>query len=203
MAESQRFFSWMIDGLASYVRQQVGMQGRTDQRRQNNAFSWYDRQQQHNATSTGCGWNDQRQRHGASSLSWSTVWLFTCDGESACKGWTDQRQQYDAFSWYDWWRQHKATSSRRRWTDRRQRHGASSLGWLTVWLVTCNGESACVGGLIIAATRCFFSLRSTAVTQSYFTWLVDAGREHLPLPWCDRQNSDACRNKTLYKGRNS
>ncbi len=26
--------------------------------------------------------------------------------------------------------------------------GASSLGWLTVRLLTCNGESACVGGLI-------------------------------------------------------
>jgi hypothetical protein len=49
-------------------------------------FSWYDRQRQHNATSTGCRWNDQRQRHGASSLGWLTVWLLTCNGKSACTG---------------------------------------------------------------------------------------------------------------------
>jgi hypothetical protein len=26
--------------------------------------------------------------------------------------------------------------------------GASSLGWLMVWLLTCDSESACAGGLI-------------------------------------------------------
>jgi hypothetical protein len=34
------------------------------------------------------------------------------------------------------------------WTDQRQRHDASSLGWLTVQLLSCNGKSAGVGGLI-------------------------------------------------------
>ncbi len=38
-AESRRFFSWLINGLASYVRRRVGVQGRTDPRRQNNFFS--------------------------------------------------------------------------------------------------------------------------------------------------------------------
>jgi hypothetical protein len=32
----------------------------------------------------------------------------------------------------------------------------------------------------MAATQCFFLVRSTAVTQRYFTWLVDGGREHSP-----------------------
>ncbi len=86
MAESRHFFSRLINGLASYVRRQVGLQGRTDRQRQNNAFPWHDWWQQHNATSTGHGWNDWGQRQGASSLSWLTVWLLTCNGESACAG---------------------------------------------------------------------------------------------------------------------
>jgi hypothetical protein len=47
----------------------------------------------------------------------------------------------------------------------------------------------------MAATQCFFLVRLTAVTRGYFTWLVDGGRECLPLAWCDRQNSDARRKK--------
>jgi hypothetical protein len=34
------------------------------------------------------------------------------------------------------------------WTDRRQRRDASSLGWLTVQLLRCDGKSAGAGGLI-------------------------------------------------------
>ncbi len=34
------------------------------------------------------------------------------------------------------------------WTDPRQRRDASSLGWLAVQLLRCNGKSAGVGGLI-------------------------------------------------------
>ncbi len=113
------------------------------------------------------------------------------------------------------------------WTDQQQSHDASSFGWWTVRLVTCNGELACEGGLIdggktmlflgmitggntmllllvtggmidgrdtalllldgwrfgclraianqrewadwlMAATRCFFLVWSTAATQHYF-----------------------------------
>jgi hypothetical protein len=61
---------------------------------------------------------------------------------------TDEWWQHDAFSWYDQQWGHNSTSSGHGWTDQRQRHDASSLGWLMVWLVTCNGESACVGRLI-------------------------------------------------------
>jgi hypothetical protein len=71
-------------------------------------------------------------------------------------GWTDRWRQQDAFSWYDQRRQHDTTSSGRRWTDQRQRHDSSSLGWSTVWLVTCNGESACVGGLINSGNTMLF-----------------------------------------------
>jgi hypothetical protein len=34
------------------------------------------------------------------------------------------------------------------WTDYWQRRNASSLGWLTVQLLRCNGKSAGAGGLI-------------------------------------------------------
>ncbi len=71
---------------AAYVRQQISVHGRTDWRRQHDAFSWYDWRRQHNATSSGCGWTDQRQRHSASSLGWLTVGLVMCNGESACTG---------------------------------------------------------------------------------------------------------------------
>jgi hypothetical protein len=30
MAETQHFFSWLVNGLASYVQRQVSMRGRTD-----------------------------------------------------------------------------------------------------------------------------------------------------------------------------
>jgi hypothetical protein len=86
MAETRRFFSWLVNGLAAYVGQQISVHGRTDQRRQHDAFSRYDRWRQHNATSSRRGWTDQRQRHGASSLGWLTVWLVTCNGKSACVG---------------------------------------------------------------------------------------------------------------------
>ena len=35
-------------------------------------------------------------------------------------------------------------------------HGASSLGWLTVRIVTCDGKSACTGGLINGGDRMLF-----------------------------------------------
>jgi hypothetical protein len=38
MAESRRFFSWLIDGWASYVQWRVGVQGWTDQRQRNMLF---------------------------------------------------------------------------------------------------------------------------------------------------------------------
>jgi hypothetical protein len=47
----------------------------------------------------------------------------------------------------------------------------------------------------MVVTRCFLPVRSMAVTQRYFTRLVDGGREHSPLAWCDRQNSDTRRKK--------
>ncbi len=74
---------------------------------------------------------------------------------SGCKQ-TDQWWQHDDFSWYDWWQQHNATSSGRRWTDQRQRHDSSSLSWLTVWLVMCDGKSACAGGLIDGGNMMLF-----------------------------------------------
>ncbi len=64
------------------------------------------------------------------------------------RGRTDQRRWHYAFSRYDRWRQHNATSSGHGCTDWRRRHSASSLGWSTVRLVMCNGDSACTGGLI-------------------------------------------------------
>ncbi len=63
-------------------------------------------------------------------------------------GRTDWRRRNDAFSQNDQWRWHDATSSMRGWTDQGQSHDASSLGWLTVRLVTCDGKSVCKGGLI-------------------------------------------------------
>ncbi len=48
------------------------------------------------------------------------------------------------------------TSSGRGWTDRRRRHGASSLSWSMIWLVTCDGESACMGGLIDGGNTMLF-----------------------------------------------
>jgi hypothetical protein len=86
MAETQCFFSWLVDGLASYVRWQISGHGWTDQRQQHDAFSWYDQRRQHNATSSGHGWTDRWQRHDASSVGWSTVWLVMCDGKSAGVG---------------------------------------------------------------------------------------------------------------------
>jgi hypothetical protein len=53
MAETRHFFSWLVDGLATYVRRQISMRSRTDQRWRQDAFSWYDQQQQHDATSLG------------------------------------------------------------------------------------------------------------------------------------------------------
>ncbi len=105
------------------------------------------------------------------------------------RGWADWRQQNNAFSWNDWRRQHNATSSMRRWTDQQQSHDASSLGWSMVGLVTCDGESACKGGLINGGktmlilgmidngdTTLFYRLRvdwSTAETWCLFSWLVN------------------------------
>ncbi len=85
-AETRCFFSWLVDGFAAYVQWQISMRGRTDWRWQYNAFSWYDRQWQHNTTSSGHRWTDRRRRHGTSSLGWSTVLLVTCNGKSACAG---------------------------------------------------------------------------------------------------------------------
>ncbi len=86
MAETQRFFSRLVNGLAAYVRRRISLCGRTDRRRQHYAFSWYDRRRQHNATSSRSGCTNRRRRHGTSSLSWLTVRLVTCNGESACPG---------------------------------------------------------------------------------------------------------------------
>ena len=63
---------------------------------------------------------------------------------------------------------HNANSSMRSWTDQWQSHDASSLGWSTVLLVTCDGELACKGGLINGGKQCFFLVWSTAATQRYF-----------------------------------
>jgi hypothetical protein len=69
---------------------------------------------------------------------------------------TDRRRQHNAFSRYDQRRQNNATSSGRGWTDQQRRHGASSLGWSTVWLIMCNGKSACAGGLIDSGNMMIF-----------------------------------------------
>jgi hypothetical protein len=53
MAETRRFFSRLVDGLATYVQWQISMRGQTDWQQQHNAFSWYDQRRQHNATSLG------------------------------------------------------------------------------------------------------------------------------------------------------
>jgi hypothetical protein len=114
-------------------------------------------------------------------------------GVSMCRR-TDQGWQHDAFSWYDQRQQHNATSSGRGWTDQQQRHDASSLGWSMVWLLTCNGKSVCAGGLINGGdTMLFLGM----IDGGNMMLLPSAGRwwgEHWPLAWCDRQNSDACRN---------
>ncbi len=86
MAEMQCFISWLVDGLATAVRQQISRRGRTDWRRQHNALSWFVRRRRHDATSNWCRWTDQWQRHDASSLGLLTVWLVTCNGKSACAG---------------------------------------------------------------------------------------------------------------------
>ncbi len=72
------------------------------------------------------------------------------------RGQTDQQRQNDAFSQNDQWRQHNATSSMCGWTDQRQSHDASSLSQSTVWLVTCDGKSACEGKLINGGKTMFF-----------------------------------------------
>ncbi len=72
------------------------------------------------------------------------------------RGWTDRQRRNNAFSQNDRWRQHDATSSVRGWTDQRQSHDASSLGWSTVRLVTCNGELACKGRLINSGKAMLF-----------------------------------------------
>ncbi len=53
MAETRCFFCWLVNSLASYVRRQISGRGRTDQRWRHDAFSWYDRRRQHDATSLG------------------------------------------------------------------------------------------------------------------------------------------------------
>ncbi len=86
MAETQCFFSWLVNGSATEVRRQISGHEPTDRRRQNDAFSWNDRRRQHDATSSMRGWTDQWQSHDASSLGWSTVQLVTCNGKLACEG---------------------------------------------------------------------------------------------------------------------
>jgi hypothetical protein len=38
----QRFFSWLVNDLATEVQQQISRHGQTDGQRQHDAFSWYD-----------------------------------------------------------------------------------------------------------------------------------------------------------------
>ncbi len=165
-------------------------------------FSWYDWWWWHNATSSGRGWTDQRQRHDSSSLGWSTVRLVTCDGRSACAGRLINGGDTMLFL------------------------GMINGGNTTLLLVGAGGliDSRDTTLFLLAGQRfgylratanqraradwstvvtwCFFLVWSMVATQRYFPWLVDGGREHWPFAWCDRQNSDAHRYKTLYKGRN-
>ena len=53
MAETWRSFSHLVNGLAAYVRRRISMRGRTDHKRQHDAFSRYDQRRQHDATSLG------------------------------------------------------------------------------------------------------------------------------------------------------
>jgi hypothetical protein len=76
----------MIDGRDTALLLSAGERLGCLRAMANQRASWYDRRQQHNATSSGRGWTDQRRRHGTSSLGWSTVWLVTCNSESACMG---------------------------------------------------------------------------------------------------------------------
>jgi hypothetical protein len=85
-AENRRFFSRLVNDLATEVRRGISGHGRTDQWWRHDDFSRYDQWRQHDATSSGHGWTDQWQRHDSSSLGWLTVWLVTCNGESVCMG---------------------------------------------------------------------------------------------------------------------
>ncbi len=154
--ETRRFFSRMINGSATEVRRQISKRGQTDWWRWNNAFSWNDQRRRHHATSSMRGLTDQWQNHDASSLGWSTVQLVTCNGKSTCEGGLIDSDKTMLFSWYDWWRWHNATSTGHGWNDWRQRQGTSSLGWSTVWLLTCDGESACAGRLINGSNTMLF-----------------------------------------------
>ncbi len=86
MADTQRFFSWLVNDSATEVQRQISRRGRTDWLQWHNSFSWYDPRRQHNATSSGRRWTDNWQRRDSSSLGWLTVWLVTCNGKSACAG---------------------------------------------------------------------------------------------------------------------
>ncbi len=144
MAETRYFFSRLVNGLAAYVQRQISVHRQTD---------W--------------------------------------------------QRQHDAFSWYDQRRQHNPTSSKHRWTDWWGRHGASSLCWSTVWLVTCKGKSACAGGLIDGGNRMLFLGKidggDTTLLHLAGQWWV--GTLTTCLVW--QKKSDACRNKTIFKRRNT
>ncbi len=203
MAETLRFFSQLVNDSATEVQRWISGHRRTDWWQQHNAFSWYDWWQWHDSTSGGRGWTDQRQRHDSSSLGWLTVRLVTCDGKSVCigrlingnntmlfldmingsstmlllagaGGLIDSRDTMLLLLAGQRFGYLRATANQRAWAD-----------WST------------------AATQWFFLVWSMAATWRYFPWLVNGWREHWPLTWCDRQNSDACRNKTLYKRKNT
>ena len=86
------------------------------------------------------------------------VWLLTCDGESACVGRLINGGNTMIFlGMFDGSNTMLLLAGADGLIDGREwRHGASSLGWSTVQLVTCNGESACMGGLINGGNMMLF-----------------------------------------------
>jgi hypothetical protein len=172
----QCFFSWLVDGLNSYVQWQISKRG----------------------------WTDQWQRHDASSLGWLTFWLVRCNSESAgTGGLIDGGNTMLFLGMIDsgnttllhlagqWWEETLATCL-----------VSSSLGWLTVWLVRQISKRGQTERRQQHNADSWYDQWQQHNTTS-FGWLMVGGRKHWPCAWCDRQNSDACRNKTLYGRRNT
>ncbi len=203
MADTWRFFSWLVNDLATEVQRQISRLGRTDWQWQHNAFSWYDQRRQHDATSSGRGWTDQWQRHDSSSLGWSTVQLVTCDGKSACTGGPiDGGNTMLFLGMIDGGNTTLLLAGAGGLIDSRDTTLLLLAGqWFGYLRATVNQRARVDWSMV--TTRCFFLVWSMAATQCYLPWLVDGGREHWPLAWCDRQNYDARRNKTFYKHRNT
>ncbi len=164
----QRFFSRLVNSSATEVKQQISGRGRTDWRRWNNVFSRIDGRRQHDTTFSVRGWTDQRQSHDASSLGWSTVWLVTCDGESACESGLIHSSKTMLFL---------GMIDGGNTTLLLPVVGVMIDGRVTTLLLLAGPQFGCLRATAnqrawadwsMAATRCFFSVWSTAAAQRYF-----------------------------------